>query len=118
MMHSLLFLALLASTGQTVLSAEESSPSISSEHQQAVTAIFIVVWTMDYGYALYKPDDLDHQVIPEFANPNALQSFDSFDYDNLHHIGKRIVCDCTGETYVRDGVQFFRISSAQVHAIE
>lgn len=82
------------------------------------TERFMVFWTIDYGYRLNPDNDLDTIIIPEFESEDAAQKFDTFfSNENIdRRIGKRAYCDCVGERYERDGVNFYKIYEARLFA--
>jgi hypothetical protein len=80
---------------------------------------FLVGYTIDYGYRLYAPGEPSgDEIIPDLSDANALKSFnDFFGGESLaRSVGKRVMCDCVGYGFVRDGANHFKVQSARIYA--
>jgi hypothetical protein len=82
------------------------------------TDLFMVFWTIDYGYGLDTESDMEAVILPEFDNDDVLNKFDMF-FSNENSsliVGKRIFCECVGEWFEKNGIKSYRIHDARLFA--
>jgi hypothetical protein len=74
---------------------------------------FIVFYDLHHGYKLARQDDVDRFVMPEFATEDVQAAISRFVWqDNPTHAGKRVLCECVGKWFERDGSAHFLILEA------
>lgn len=92
----------------------ESRSGVPGSQNEITTVRFQVTYTTDYGYALYLDSDLNNTIELEFVSEKVEQDFDVHYRSLLKASKTRIMCDCTGQLFKRDGVDVYRIMGAHL----
>jgi hypothetical protein len=107
--------------------AEElrSAREIAQRSQAVVTRRFVVGWETHHGYYLTPIDNRDEWVIPDFADEDVGRAFDDFVQPGrtyprgaaIPHLGKRLICECTGVEWSFHSSKRFTVRAARLEAI-
>lgn len=83
-----------------------------------MSGTFMVSYERHYGYSLNREHDLQESITPVFIDRDIKEKFDNFfSQENLaRNVGKRIYCECTGDSLDRYGSVFYRIREARLYA--
>lgn len=81
-----------------------------------MSGTFLVEYEMHYGYSVIKEDDLQKIMTPIFINKDDKRQFDNFfSQESLEKsTGKRIYCQCSGDSLERYGSVFYGIRNARL----
>lgn len=85
---------------------------------------FYVGWELHHGYYLIPVDSADEWIIPDFLDDEVIGKFDDFIRpgrvspvgEEPPHIGKRIVCECTGLEWFYHSQKQFAVRAAKLQA--
>jgi hypothetical protein len=94
-------------------------PAAGAQLQSAeIQKRFLVSYTIDFGYSLHQPDNLNEITFVSLKKEDVLEEFNQFfSNKNLErYVGKKVYCDCTGKYSTKNGVLIFRISKAYLFA--
>lgn len=83
-----------------------------------MSGVFMTSYEMHYGYSLNKEDESQESIIPIFTDASVEEKFDQFfSQENLaKNAGKKIYCECVGDSLERYGTVFYRIRKARLFA--
>jgi hypothetical protein len=80
---------------------------------------FLVFYDLHHGYKLARQNDTDRIITQEFATVDVQDTIELFVWQDKPSLaGKRILCDCVGEWFDRDGSTIFLIRKATMRAGE
>lgn len=85
---------------------------------------FYVGWELHHGYYLIPVDSADDWILPVFLGDEVIRQFDDFFRpgrvypagEDPPHIGKRIVCECTGIEWFYHSQRQFAVRAAKLEA--
>ena len=124
-------IAIINASCVAAVSTEKTEPmtnadSMSSDYKgnsesaksDLTTKRFGVIYTVDYGYAVAPEHDPTALMPVAFADRELARQFDDFfSSENMSKIvGKRVLCDCSGETVVRNGKRLYLLERGRIFA--
>ena len=104
----------VACAGENQLIREKSmSNVIQEEPERKNIERFDINYLHEYGFIIYPVDNFHLKFYVEFSSEQIEHEF--FTYVKLRtKNGMRLVCDCSGKHFEKDGVNFYRIENARL----
>jgi hypothetical protein len=115
-----LVLALLFSTGigeSPGAAAPDDGVAAQPSAELEQTEVFLTSWDMEYGYELWRPNDLNTPIFVRFSDPEAEAAFGKFEAEiqSGMHVGKKTYCECSGRLHHENGiVSYFEVRKARL----
>lgn len=85
---------------------------------KSMSGTFMIFHDIHYGYSLSREDELQNSIIPVIVDKQVLKKFNDFFSEKslLTNMGKRIYCECAGNSLNRYESTFYRIREARLFA--